>query len=225
MTKGFFVTGTDTGVGKTLAAAALIRHYATLGQRVVGMKPVASGCQGTPEGLRSEDALILMREATAFLPYPAVNPYAFEPAIAPHLAAAQAGVQIDVSRLASLYETAARKADIVIVEGAGGWRVPLGPSTYLSDLPERLGLEIILVVGLRLGCLNHAFLTAEAIAQSGRTRLAGWIGNRIDPVFPYLEENVATLRERLPAPCLGIIPPLSPVTVALGLASLTLPPP
>lgn len=220
MTRGIFVTGTDTGVGKTLVAAALIRRFRAQGLRVAGMKPVASGAEVTAAGLRNEDALLLQQEANVALTYAQVNPYVFEPAIAPHLAAAAAGITIDLSLLTAAYRTVGQAADVVIVEGAGGWRVPLGPDAYLSAFPEMLGLEVVLVVGLRLGCLNHALLTAEAIGRAEQARLVGWIGNCIEPGLPCLEGNIASLKARLPAPCLGIVPPLGRATVTAAAAVL-----
>jgi len=208
MPRGLFVTGTDTGVGKTLIAAALITRHASLGRRVAAMKPVASGSEPTAQGLRNPDALLLASRATVKSPYDQTNPYVFGPAIAPHLAAEDAGIRIDPGHLATIYGQLAAAADVVIVEGAGGWRVPLGPSTYISDLPEQLGLGVVLVVGLRLGCLNHALLTAEAIGRSGKVPLLGWIGNGIDPGFEWSEQNVLSLKARLAAPCWGIVPPL-----------------
>lgn len=213
MAKGYFITGTDTGVGKSLVAAALIRQQATLGLRVAGMKPVASGCYPTAEGLRNDDAVLLSQQATVRHPYSRVNPYAFAPPIAPHLAAKAEGISIELPLLVTAYQQLAAQSDVVIVEGAGGWRVPIGRNGSLSDLPEALELDVILVVGLRLGCLNHALLTCEAILGGGRSRLAGWIGNGIDPGFSPLDGNLETLRQRLPAPCLGIIPPLAAVSV------------
>jgi dethiobiotin synthetase len=202
-----------------------MRALARQGFRVSGMKPVASGCQVTDAGLRNEDALMLDREATDRHPYPTVNPYAFVPAIAPHIAAREAGAQVELPALVDAYQRLALQSDIVVVEGAGGWRVPLGAQATLSDFPETLGLDVILVVGLRLGCLSHALLTSEAIVRGGRCRLAGWVGNGIDPDFAPLEPNLQTLRERIPAPCLGIIPPLQPPSVdqassCLSIASL-----
>ena len=150
---GFFVTGTDTGVGKTLVSAALLRRFAAAGRRVAGMKPVASGAIATTQGLRSEDALILLRESSPHAAYEHVNPYALEPPIAPHLAALAAGVTIDVVRIEAAFRALAAAADLVVVEGVGGWRVPLGPDLDVAGLAARLGLPVILVVGLRLGCL------------------------------------------------------------------------
>ena len=206
--RGVFVTGTDTGVGKTLVATGLMRVLAREGLRAVGLKPVASGAVVTPQGLRNADALALAAESNVPLPYDLTNPYCFEPAIAPHLAAADAGVRVSVDDLVSWYPRATAGAEVAVVEGAGGWRVPLHPAGFLSDLPERLALDVILVVGLRLGCLNHARLTAEAIERSGRCRLAGWVGSHVDPGFERVEENVATLGRLLGAPPLAVIPVL-----------------
>jgi dethiobiotin synthetase len=225
MARGYFVTGTDTGVGKTLVAAAFMKQQVSLGMRVVGMKPVASGCYPTAAGLRNEDALLLEQQATVQHPYWRVNPYAFAPAIAPHLAAHAAGVTIELPLLISSYHELASDADVVIVEGAGGWRVPIGPAALLSDLPETLGLDVVLVVGLRLGCLNHALLTSEAIVGGGKSRLAGWVGNGIDPTFSPWDENIETLRKRIPAPCLGIIPPLATPSLEAVCARLQTPRP
>lgn len=223
MATGYFITGTDTGVGKTLIAAALMKRHRGLGLRVAGMKPVASGCHQTAAGLRNEDALQLEQQASARHPYSRVNPYAFAPAIAPHLAARAAGTTIELPKLASCYQELAVDSDVVIVEGAGGWRVPIGPAGLLSDFPEALGLDVILVVGLRLGCLNHALLTCDAILGGGKSRLVGWVGNGIDPAFSPWEENIDTLRQRIPAPCLGIVPPLAPPSLDVVCATLQVP--
>jgi dethiobiotin synthetase len=205
--RDFFVTGTDTGVGKTLVSTALLRGLRRRGASVAGMKPVASGSVRTPAGLRNDDALALAAEASRPWPYETVNPYCFEPAIAPHLAAAAAGVGIALPPLVRAFRQLQAGSDTVVVEGAGGFLVPLGASLSLADLPGALGLEIILVVGLRLGCLNHALLSVEAIGSRG-LRVAGWVGNSIDPGFARPEQNLATLRERIAAPCLGVIPAL-----------------
>lgn len=212
MARGLFITGTDTGVGKTLVAASFLRRFAATGLSVAGMKPIASGCDRTPDGLRNADALALLRESNCPVTYEEVNPYALEPAIAPHVAASRVEVTLELSRMIEAYRNLAARAAVVVVEGAGGWRVPTGPQGFLSDLPEQLGLEVVLVVGLRLGCLNHAFLTADAITRGGRCRLVGWVGNAIDPDMAEPAANVETLRERLPAPCLGIVPPLASPT-------------
>lgn len=203
-----FVTGTDTGVGKTLVAAALVRSFRLSGRRVVGLKPVASGCTPTADGLRNDDALALMAEASIHAPYAMVNPYAFEPPIAPHLAAATAGVTLSIDRIAAIRDSFESVADEIVVEGAGGWRVPLGADADFADLAVRLNAGVVLVVGLRLGCLNHAALTAESIAAR-KLPLAGWIANEMEPNVAYLDENVATLHRLLSAPCLGRIPLLA----------------
>jgi dethiobiotin synthetase len=223
MLQGIFVTGTDTGVGKTVVAAGLVRLAASLGRQVAGLKPVASGADRTVAGLRNEDALALAAESSVPLPYALTNPFCFEPAIAPHIAAADAAVPMAVADLVGWYAEATAGADLAIIEGAGGWRVPLHPEGFLSDLPEQLGLDVLLVVGLRLGCLNHARLTLEAIAHSGRCRYLGWIGNGIKPGFARLEENLETLTRLLGGPALAVIPPLPVPTAAATLEYLQRP--
>ena len=220
MPYGLFITGTDTGVGKTVVASGLVRLAASSGRRVVGLKPIASGATHTADGLRNDDALALAAESSVQLPYALTNPLCFEPAIAPHIAAAEAGVAIAMPDLIAWYARAAREAGLAVVEGAGGWRVPLHPAGFLSDLPEQLGLDVLLVVGLRLGCLNHARLTLEAIERSGRCRCVGWIGNRIDPAFARLDENLATLARLLGGPPLAVIPPLADATAAAAIEHL-----
>ncbi len=202
------MTGTDTGVGKTLVATGLVHLLAQQGHRVVGLKPVASGAHSTPAGLRNLDAVALAAAGSVPLPYEMTNPLCFEPAIAPHLAARDVGVAISVDALEQWYASATAGAEIAIVEGAGGWRVPLHPDGFLSELPERLGLGVILVVGLRLGCLNHARLTLEAIAASGRCVFIGWVGNRIDAGFARIEDNLESLEFALGSPPLAVIPTL-----------------
>jgi dethiobiotin synthetase len=207
--QGIFITGTDTGAGKTVVAAGLVRLLARQGRRVLGLKPIASGAVQTAAGLRNADALALAAESSVQMPYAATNPYCFEPAIAPHLAAAQAGVPMPVTALVRWYQQVATDAEIAIIEGAGGWRVPLHPEGFLSDLPEQLGLGVVLVVGLRLGCLNHARLTLEAIERSGRCRLVGWIGCQVDPDFARLDANLDTLARLLGQPALAVVPHLA----------------
>ena len=204
--RGLFITGTDTGVGKTVVASGLVRLLARSGRRVAGLKPVASGAIRTAAGLRNEDALALAAAGTADLPYELVNPWCFEPAIAPHLAAREAGVAVTPADLVEWYGQASRGLELAIVEGAGGWRVPLHPEGFLSDLPEMTGMDVLLVVGLRLGCLNHARLTFESIVSAGRCRYVGWIGNHIDPAFGRLDENLDTLARLLGAPALAVVP-------------------
>jgi dethiobiotin synthetase len=212
-----FVTGTDTGVGKTRIAAALCLAYAAHGKRVAAMKPVASGCMQTGAGLRNEDAETLLAAMTVGAAYGDVNPYAFEPAIAPHIAAMEAGRPIDFGVLDGCYERLCLQSDVIIVEGAGGWLAPLDATRTFADLAVRWQLGVVLVVGLRLGCLNHALLTAEAIEARG-LKLAGWVGNAVDPDFERREANTDTLRSRLAAKCLGIFP-YSPESTAREVAT------
>ena len=208
MSAAFFVTGTDTDVGKTTIAAGLLRAARLAGLSTAAVKPVASGCEAGADGLRNSDALALLAECSLPLSYAAVNPFAFAPAIAPHLAAREAGVELKVEALAvAVQAVLAQRADFTLVEGAGGWRVPLGEQATLADLPVALDLPVILVVGVRLGCINHALLTAEAIARDG-LRLAGWVANVLDPQTSRLDDNLRTLSERLAAPCLGRVPRL-----------------
>lgn len=214
MNSAYFIAGTDTDVGKTTIAAGLLHAARLAGLSTAAGKPVASGCAKTPEGLRNADALALMAECSVALTYSEVNPVAFEPAIAPHIAAREAGVALTVpSLLAPMRHVLAKGAQFTLIEGAGGWRVPLAGQDNLSDLAQALDLPVILVVGVRLGCISHALLTAEAIAQDG-LQLAGWVANIIDPITSRLEENLATLAERLPAPCLGRVPTLKSPTAS-----------
>ena len=220
MSQAFFVTGTDTEVGKTTIAAGLLHAARAAGLSTAAAKPVGSGCELTPQGLRNSDALALLGESTVALRYEQVNPFAFAPAIAPHLAAREAGVELSVGALAEpVRQVLALGADFTLVEGAGGWRVPLAGTSNLSDLAIDLQLPVILVVGVRLGCINHALLSAEAIERDGLL-LAGWVANIVDAHTSRLEENIATLVERLPAPCLGRVPFLperSPAAIAAHL--------
>jgi dethiobiotin synthetase len=204
---GFFVTGTDTGVGKTVVAGALLAGFSQAGFRTVPFKPVAAGCEGPPQALRNEDALTLSAMGSRWLPYELVNPVALEPPIAPHIAAAEAGVRLSAADLAAAGRSLAQDTDVLVAEGAGGWMVPLEFPETMADLAVALDLPVVLVVGLRLGCLNHALLTARAVHASGLP-LAGWIGNLVDPRMPRVEQNLATLSERLESPCLGRIPVL-----------------
>lgn len=201
--RGVFVTGTDTGVGKTRVAAALLRGLAADGFRVVGMKPVASGIDA---GFAvNADVAALVAASTVAADPADVNPYAFAPAIAPHLAAERAGVVIDLERCAAAFGRLAAAADRVVVEGAGGALVPLGPRTDMLDLASRLGLPVLLVVGIRLGCINHALLSALAIRARGLA-FAGWVANRIDPAMAEADANVADLARRLGAPPVADLP-------------------
>ena len=197
--RGLFVTGTDTGVGKTRVAVALIHALRAQGLRVAAMKPVSAG--NTPGELNG-DVVALLRAANVEADLRDVNPYAFAEPVAPHIAAQQAGVHIALDYIAAAYARLAAAADVVVVEGAGGWCVPLNEHEDMADLAQRLGLPVVLVVGLRLGCLNHALLTAESIAQ-WHVPWAGWVANHVDPEMARQAENIAALHARLPAPCLG----------------------
>ncbi|MDR2874402.1 MAG: dethiobiotin synthase [Methylobacillus sp.] len=205
MKRGFFITGTDTGVGKTLIASALVYHFAQSGQRAVGLKPVAAGCAWRDGEWLSEDSAQLHAASNVALSLQTVTPYAFEPPLAPHIAAAMVGQRIDIPPILAAFEQAAAVADVVIVEGVGGFRVPLNETEDTADLAAQLALPVILVVAMRLGCLNHALLTAEAIASRG-LKLAGWIANATDPQMAALPENVQALKQRIAAPCLGVVP-------------------
>jgi len=211
MQRAWFVTGTDTGVGKTLVSAALLTALARSGRRVVGMKPVASGCDATPHGLRSTDAETLCAAANVAADYADVNPYALAAPTAPHLAATVTGVQIDIATIHAHYARLAARADDVVVEGIGGWLVPINRTQTMADVVRALELPVILVVGMRLGCLNHALLTRRAVAAS-RCRLAAWVANALEGGMP--EGYVEALTDRLDAPCLGIIPAVSSVAMA-----------
>jgi dethiobiotin synthetase len=205
MSRSVFIAGTDTGIGKSLVAASLLRALQVRGLRALGMKPVASGCALTPQGLRNDDAELLRTHSSGAPDYALVNPYALPEAIAPHLAARHAGVEIGLDRVIAAFAALSTMSQCVAVEGVGGWMVPLSDSLMQADLVRALKLPVILVVGMRLGCLNHALLSARAIATDG-CELLGWIGSQVDPGMQCVEENLATLRERMPAPCLGVLP-------------------
>jgi dethiobiotin synthetase len=212
------VTGTDTGVGKTLVACALLHAFAARGLRAIGMKPVAAGASLDSGALLNEDVAALVAASSVAAPRELQNPYCFAPPIAPHIAAAHAGVEIDIARVHAAYASLAARADVVVVEGAGGFRVPLGDAVDTADLARLLGLPVVLVVGVRLGCLNHALLTADAIGAAGLP-IAGWVANHIDPDMPHATENVQTLQARLRAPLLariGYAAGVSPSIVASG---------
>ena len=204
-TPAWFIAGTDTEVGKTFVTCALLHAFAARGINAVGMKPVAAGTDA--EG-RNEDVEQLLAAMPVPAPRELVNPYLYAPPIAPHIAAAEAGQEIDPARIASAFASLRENADAVLVEGVGGFLVPLGPRYDAADLAQDLDLPVILVVGMRLGCINHALLTRDAIIARG-LKLAGWVANRIDPNMNRFDENLAALKERLPAPLLGIIPPAS----------------
>jgi dethiobiotin synthetase len=200
-----YVTGTDTGIGKTRVSTALLHALRARGLRAVGMKPVASGCEATAAGWRNEDALALQAASDPVPAYEDLNPYALPLPLAPELAARDAGVQIDLARILAAHARLQVQADTLVVEGVGGWDAPLSATLRQVDVVRALDLPVVLVVGLRLGCLNHAILSARAIAADG-CRLLGWIGNAIDPGMERREDQRPMLQARIPAPCLGWLP-------------------
>lgn len=206
MTQGVFVTGTDTGVGKTWVAAGIMAMLRARGDSVVGMKPVASGCRGAGQELRNDDAERLLRECTHEVAYDTINPFRFEPPIAPHIAAEEAGTPIDFERIRAAYRALGQRVRWCVVEGVGGWLVPLGPRATVADLAAHLELPVLLVVGMRLGCLNHALLSAESI-RARRSPLLGWVANVLEP-DPQARprQNIAALEARMDAPLLGTVP-------------------
>lgn len=215
-----FVTGTDTGAGKTRISTALLWALAATGRRVAGMKPVASGCEPSAGGLRSADALALLEQSIPDLAYEDVNPVALRDAIAPHIAVARSGTRIDMESIDRCFRRLQSRADAVVVEGIGGWRVPLQDGIGTSDLVRGLSLPVLLVVGLRLGCINHALLSSETI-RADNVRLIGWIANQVDPDYGESAETVNYLSEQIPAPLLGSVPhlaELSPEKVATYIA-------
>ena len=219
----FFLTGTDTSIGKTTVACALLQAANQQGLTTLGIKPIASGCEQTPDGLRNSDALLLQQYSSLKLPYQEVNPIALLEPLSPHLAAKQAGRRLTMNQLVGYTRaTLTHRPQFAIIEGAGGWRVPISDREMLSSLPKELKLPVILVVGMRLGCLNHAVLTAEAIKHDGLV-LAGWVANVIDPNMAELEANIATLKQRLSTPCLGVVPYQAQIDIVQLASCLTLP--
>jgi dethiobiotin synthetase len=221
--RGFFVTGTDTGVGKTVIACALARAFAARGERVAVMKPVASGASRTSAGLRNADALALMSAANVPLAYRQVNRYCFEPAISPHIAAEEARIEVDMSTICADYASLEAVSAWVIVEGAGGWLAPMNRRQTMADLARALGLPVVLVVALRLGCLNHAQLTRLAIERAG-VAFAGWIANGTQPAMEREAENLATLERLLGERALEVVSfaPARAGTLTLGGAAARL---
>jgi dethiobiotin synthetase len=202
----FFVAGTDTDCGKTFVTCTLLHAAARQGFSTIGMKPVAAGAAQTAEGLRNEDALKLQAAASIALPYDQVNPVCLPEPVSPHLAAAQAGKRLQVQRLTGFCQgVLMKRADLTLIEGAGGWRVPVSEHEFMSDLARALNLPVLLVVGMKLGCLNHALLTAEAIVRDGLT-IAGWIATQRDPAMALVQENLQTLQDAMPFSFLGCIP-------------------
>lgn len=202
---GYFVTGTDTGVGKTWVTVALMQGLKARGLRVAAMKPVATGGSEGPEGLRNVDALQLQEASSLPLTYPEVNPFVYAPAVSPHIAARLEGRLVDMELITEAAHELESRADLLMVEGVGGWEVPLGDDWRVSDLAMELAFPVVLVVGLRLGCLNHAILSYEAIVRAG-LECAGWVANHLTADFEYAGENIQTLQRELPAHFLGNLP-------------------
>ncbi|WP_045855593.1 dethiobiotin synthase [Teredinibacter purpureus] len=221
MSHAFFVTGTDTDAGKTLITAALIECANHAGYKTLGLKPLAAGGVQTPDGIRNEDALQLQQVASLKLPYRQVNPVLLNDAMAPHIAAAREKKRLSVESLvgytrgAMMPSPKGGKADVCFIEGAGGWRVPLSPNQTTADFAKTLGLPVIIVIGLKLGCLNHALLTLEAVQRDG-LRVAGWAATQVDPDMSVVQENLDTLKALLPDAYLGFVPWLDHATPALA---------
>jgi len=210
MEQSYFVVGTDTNVGKTYVASALLRHFVNSGKAAAGMKPVASGCELSEHGiwqgqLVNDDVVALYEASNVHAALELINPYHFVPAIAPHIAAEKVGVEIDLDLILRSYHTLAEMADVVVVEGAGGFFVPVNDQQTLADLAVKLNLPVILVVGMRLGCINHDLLTVEAIKARG-LKLAGWVANQVVPDMPMFSENITSLQQRIEALCLSVVP-------------------
>ena len=205
MTQGYFVTGTDTGIGKTWSTVALMQYFKNQGKTVIGMKPVASGCDESEGVLKNEDALLLQKYASVAVSYQDINPYAFALPVSPHIAAEKSGVEIELDIIMAKYQQLEGQADVVLVEGVGGWMVPLSPRQSVADLAQRMGLPIIIVVGMRLGCINQAKLTFAAINQSG-VKCLGWIASCVERDMLMLDENIQTLRQATELPLLAVFP-------------------
>ncbi len=198
----YFITGTDTDVGKTYIASALVQHFCQQGLQAVGMKPVAAGAELVDGRLLNSDVTELIKAGNVDADLALINPYVFAPAIAPHIAAEQSGIRVLLDNIQQSFDVLQTKADVVVVEGAGGFRVPINRQETMADLAVKLNLPIILVVGVRLGCINHALMTAGSIRAAG-LNLVGWVANRIDPNMPAIEENIATLKALIKAPCIA----------------------
>ena len=218
-----FITGTDTDVGKTVVACGFLAAANQQGLRTAAIKPVAAGCEVTKQGMTNTDALQLQAAASHKLPYQQINPIALEPAIAPHIAAAEAGVRLSASRLVGYCRgVSLMPVDMVVIEGAGGWRVPINSRETLADVARELNCAVVVVVGMRLGCLNHALLTMEAIRRDG-LQIAGWVANILDPEMPRLQENIDTLMQCINEPCLGTVPRLDDLSPEKVATFLTVP--
>ena len=224
MRQKFFIAGTDTDAGKTLIASGFLNKAKQAGKKTVGLKPIAAGCEETPEGLRNDDALKLIAQSTEELPYEQVNPITLLEPIAPHIAAQRLRKPLSAERIVGLLRGVLmiNRADFTLVEGAGGYRVPLNPRETMADVVTELKAPVILVVGMKLGCLNHALLTVEAIQRDG-IPLAGWVANRVDADMEAFEENIQTLHAMIQAPCLGEVPFLENASAEAVAEHLTLP--
>ena len=218
----YFITGTDTGVGKTTVTLGLMQALQQQGCSVAAMKPVAAGCELTVDGWRHADALQLQQQSSVELDYELINPYALEPAIAPHIAAEQAGITIETNKIVNTFKEIEKSVDCVLVEGAGGWQVPLTADETLADLARLMKLDVIMVVAIRLGCLNHTLLTADAIAAAGCT-LAGWVANQLPSPPENALENIKSLKSRISSPLLGVLPAMKTVSAGIVAENLSLP--
>ena len=207
--KVLFITGTDTDIGKTLIATGLLEAANSQGKKTAAIKPVAAGCNDTGEGPQNEDALMLQAAANTELSYQQVNPVALDEPMAPHIAAKEQGKRLSADRLTGFCRGITMlPVDLVVIEGAGGWRVPINNRESMAEIPKQLNAEVVLVVGLKLGCINHALLTAQAIRSDG-LKIAGWVANTMDEDMLRLDENIDTLKQLINEPCLGVIPKLS----------------
>lgn len=205
MSQGYFITGTDTGIGKTWSTVALMQYFKNQGQTVLGMKPIASGCDEVDGSLKNEDALLIQQQGSIILPYKDVNPYAFALPVSPHIAAEQVGVEIVLDTIAEKYQQIEKLADIVLVEGVGGWLVPLNTQEDVADLALKLDLPVIVVVGIRLGCINQAKLTFAALQKTG-VSCRGWIASCIERDMLMLDDNIRTLCQSTDMPLLAVLP-------------------
>jgi dethiobiotin synthetase len=221
--KVFFITGTDTDVGKTEVAAGLLEAANQKGLRTGAIKPVAAGCEDRGDGPQNDDAIKLQALANVELSYQQVNPVSLDLPMAPHIAAQEQGKVLSANRLTGFCRGVSMlPMDFLVIEGAGGWRVPINKRETMADIPKQLNAEVILVVGIRLGCINHALLTAQAIRLDG-LKIAGWVGNILDTEMLRIDENIDTLKHMLIEPCLGVVPRLSEVTPQQIAAHLTIP--
>ena len=220
----FFITGTDTDVGKTICTAALLHKAKLASKSTLGLKPLAAGCDVTDEGLRNADALALMAQSTEVLPYEQVNPVALQEAIAPHIAAERLNKPLSAARLVGYLRGVLmiNRAEFICIEGAGGWRVPLNAKETRAEVPKDLKLPVIMVVGMKLGCINHALLTIESINRDG-LKVVGWIANKVNDDMEAYEENLDSLKKLIRVPCLGEVPHLANPSVEAVAQYLTLP--